>query len=168
MNFNRAQRNKGFSLVELLAVVLILAVLAAVAVPLYINTRKTSAARACKANIAAIASAEATYALRNGYYSIDLTGTTAYDPAKAKDSTAGTTLIGAPEGLSAPLTCPEDPTKGYTICKDATGTPATLADAKGKVFIHCANDAVHVADLGGSTLADWNRPMAAVPTENTP
>src|SRR6266700_7477333 len=66
VRFNGVRR--GFSLVELLAVVLILAVLAAVAVPLYLNTRKTSAARACKANINAVASAEAAYALRNGAY----------------------------------------------------------------------------------------------------
>ena len=72
MSFNRNRSSKGFSLVELLAVVLILAVLAAVAVPLYINTRKTSAARACKANIATIATAEAAYSVRNGQYSIDL------------------------------------------------------------------------------------------------
>jgi prepilin-type N-terminal cleavage/methylation domain-containing protein len=168
MKLNRTRANRGFSLVELLAVVLILAVLAAVAVPLYINTRKTSAARACKANIAAIAAAESTYALRNGYYSIDLTAATTYSAANAKNSAVGTTLVGAPEGLSNELTCPEDPTKKYTICNAPDGTPAGIGDAKGKVYIHCTNDAVHVADLGGSTLADWNRPMAAVPTENTP
>src|SRR5437763_430618 len=83
--------NRGFSLVELLAVVLILAVLAAVAVPLYLNTRKTSAARACKANINAIASAEAAYALRNGAY-----------------ADMATLAATGPESLSSTVKCPLD------------------------------------------------------------
>src|SRR5512142_566474 len=98
----------GFSLVELLAVVLILAVLAAVAVPLYINTRKTSAARACKANIATIAAAESAYAVRYGQYCGDL-ATTYTAPATAGALPTGG-LIGAPEGLSSVLHCPLDNT----------------------------------------------------------
>src|SRR5260221_12545246 len=88
---------RGFSLVELLAVVLILAVLAAVAVPLYINTRKSSAARACKANIATIAAAESAYSVRNGQYCIDLH--VAYFPG----SLPATGFVCPPEGLSYPL-----------------------------------------------------------------
>ncbi len=161
------RRTKGFSLVELLAVVLILAVLAAVAVPLYIGTRRTAAARACKANIGMIAAAESAYALRNGQYSIDLV-----NPYSAAALPA-TGLIGAPEGLSAVPKCPlTNATGSYTVCKDALGTAATSADVKGKVFIHCVNDATHLADMGGASasasLADWNRDMAAVPTDNLP
>lgn len=94
----------GFSLVELLAVVLILAVLAAVAVPLYINTRKSAAARACKGNLAAIAAAASAYALRNGQYPSAANVLAAYDATALPD----TGLIGAPEGLSSSMSCPLD------------------------------------------------------------
>lgn len=57
---------RGFSLIELLAVVLILSILAAVAAPLYMNSRKTSAARSCLLNLTEITAAESAYALRRG------------------------------------------------------------------------------------------------------
>jgi prepilin-type N-terminal cleavage/methylation domain-containing protein len=78
---NKGSR-RGFSLVELLAVVLILAVLAGVAIPLYINSRKSSAARACKANLASLGSMEAAFSTRNGQYTTVATaGSSAYDTA---------------------------------------------------------------------------------------
>src|SRR5947207_2054216 len=85
---NRTRR--GFSLVELLAVVLVLAVLAAVAVPLYTSQRKSAAGRACKANLTAMSAALAAYALRNNAY-----------PA------ALATLVGANEGLTELPKCPD-------------------------------------------------------------
>src|ERR1051325_5105028 len=119
VSFKGARR--GFSLVEVLAVVLLLSVLAAVAVPLYLNTRKTSAARACKANINAIASAESAYALRNGQY------------------VAMATLVSAsPEGLSGTVKCPLVPSTAssadYTITPSSGALPSTNA-----IVIACPN-----------------------------
>ena len=149
----RTGARKGFSLVELLAVVLILSVLAAVAVPLYMNTRKTSAARACKANIAAIASAEAAYALRNGVY------------------TNMTTLASAPEGLSGTVTCPlvtsTDATGIYTI-KDSNNATVTAAGTTLGITISCPHATDHQAVLTGSQTSDWQRTMAAIVTDSLP
>ena len=110
----RTQLNiRGFSLVELLAVVLILAVLASVAVPLYVNTRRASAARSCKANITAIAAAESTFVLRNGQFC--LTPMAQYN---AGNPTAGG-LVGDPEGLVSGINCPWD---GAAYLANATAT----------------------------------------------
>ena len=126
---------------ELLAVVLILAVLAAVAVPLYLSSRKTSAARACKANINAIASAESAYVVRNGAYA-DLP----------------TLSTNQPEGLSGvQIRCPLD-----------GGEYTGLTPGSGPITITCPNASEHQIALSGSSLAEWQHTMAAVAADVMP
>lgn len=55
----------GFTLVELLVVVLILAILTSVALPLYNNTIQDASQRAARANMQTIATAEQAYRLRS-------------------------------------------------------------------------------------------------------
>jgi len=156
VNVNRTGVRNGFSLVELLAVVLILAVLAAVAVPLYLNTRKTSAARACKANINAIASAEAAYALRNGKY-VDI----------------GTLVTASPEGLSSSVSCPlvasSDTSGVYQVTTGGVGgTAVTSAGTTLAVTIACQHATDHAGVLSGSQTTDWQRGMSAIGADNQP
>ena len=143
---------KGFSLVELLATILILAVLAAVAVPLYMNTHKTSAARACKGNIKDIAAIEAVYAFRHGSY-----------------ATIATLVGNSPEGLSGVAKCPLDGSV-YLLTDQAGGTGTAIITGSTSLFyITCTNATTHLTTLGtGSHLADWERPMPTVVSEDTP
>jgi type IV pilus assembly protein PilA len=145
MNRMKRYRNgaaRGFSLVELLAVVLVLAVLAGIAIPLYINTRKSSAARACMANIAAIAAAESTYAVRTG----------AYTPTMA-------TLVGAVEGFAETPHCPLDAagTASYTLAPSAAGA--------NDLVITCKNAANHALVM---TTGTWTKTLAAPAVDSGP
>jgi len=79
----------GFSLLEVLFTVLILSVLAAVAVPLYSNTKTDAETKTCKTNVVVLANAESKYKFDNGAY-----------------TTTGTNLIN--EGIAAVPTCPKD------------------------------------------------------------
>ena len=142
MQAYRKTAKRGFSLVELLAVVLVLAVLAAVAVPLYISQRKSAAGRACKANIAAIASAASAYALRHG----------AYPETGAANWSSG--LVGANEGLAKWPACP------------LGGNYTCTTNEDGSAQIACPNDASH-AGFGG-TAGDWTVTLAKPGADSLP
>lgn len=64
--------NRAFTLVELLVVVLILAILMAVALPLYLGAIRNSEVGASRANMQTIANANQSYRLKNGAYTTNI------------------------------------------------------------------------------------------------
>ncbi len=56
---------KGFTLVEIMIVVLIIGILLAIAVPNFVKARETSRARTCTGNLKQIDSAKEQYAMEN-------------------------------------------------------------------------------------------------------
>jgi prepilin-type N-terminal cleavage/methylation domain-containing protein len=63
---NRFKKNKGFTLVEIMIVVLIIGILLAIAVPNFIRARESSRTRTCIANLRQIEAAKEQWAMENG------------------------------------------------------------------------------------------------------
>ena len=142
VNKMRRHNVRGFSLVELLAVVLVLAVLSLVAIPLYTSQRKSAAARACKANLTAISSSLAGYALRNGRY-----------PTTAEGLVE---LVGKAEGLTSVPVCPLDKSAYTWSVSSGIGT------------LECPNKANTDHTNFGATTAELSRTLAAPAADQLP
>lgn len=63
---NRIRKQKGFTLVEIMIVVLIIGILMAIAVPNFINARTQSQSKTCVANLRQIESAKEQWAMETG------------------------------------------------------------------------------------------------------
>lgn len=86
------QNKKGFTLVEIMIVVVIIGLLAAMAIPAFQKVRQTSQEKAITNNLRQLASAADQYFLENGVTSVaqtDLVGTDKY--VKTLDAVAGET-----------------------------------------------------------------------------
>jgi prepilin-type N-terminal cleavage/methylation domain-containing protein len=66
---NRTNRSKGFTLVEIMIVVLIIGILLAIAVPNFITARTNSRTQTCIANLKQIDTAKQQFAMVNGLIS---------------------------------------------------------------------------------------------------
>lgn len=99
MNSSTFPRRKGFTLVEIMIVVLIIGILLAIAVPGFIQARQTSRKSACIHNLKSIENAKEQWAMDN--------------KKNNGDSAAFTDIVGATLYLKATPSCPASGT--YTV-----------------------------------------------------
>jgi type IV pilus assembly protein PilA len=83
LKFRKTQ--KGFTLVELLIVVVILGILAAVAIPRFLTTRDKAQTRTCQSNLAAINSATEEWLFIHGTATAPVIADIASDTARFPD-----------------------------------------------------------------------------------
>lgn len=107
MNGNSSHRSRGFTLVEIMIVILIIGVLMSIAVPSFIQARQSARRSSCLANMKQIETAKEQWAMDN---------------KKANgDTVAFTDLVGATLYMKNTPSCPEAGT--YSV--NAIGTVPT-------------------------------------------
>jgi prepilin-type N-terminal cleavage/methylation domain-containing protein len=102
-----SKRHTGFTLIELIAVIVVLAILAGVALPKYFDYSAQARASSCKGTLGAVRSG-----IANFYMNTGLTGPERY-PTYAEVNTLGTVM-------QEPL--PQNPYNNTVTVRDADGT----------------------------------------------
>ena len=129
MRINKTKK-AGFTLVEIMIVVAIIGLLAAIAIPNFVKARQNSQTNACINNLRQIDGAKQQYALEQGKTGAATVATTDIQPYLGRGSG------GSVATMDCPLVKPPASLSGYTlgdlntapVCKnyDATTHPAVL------------------------------------------
>jgi prepilin-type N-terminal cleavage/methylation domain-containing protein len=119
------RRHAGFTLVEIMIVVAIIALLAAIAVPGFLRARKRSQASKILNDLRMIDAAVDQYAIETNKKTGDIVGTADWTKYVKKDSilyNTGANLFGTAYGAQTVDTIPQVPAGDYGNLSDVAGT----------------------------------------------
>jgi prepilin-type N-terminal cleavage/methylation domain-containing protein len=122
---NAPSSRKGFTLVEIMIVVAIIALLAAMALPGFLRARKRSQASRILNDLRLIDSAIDQYAIENNKKSNDPVGTADWTSYVKKGSplyNTGKSIFGTSYGSQTVDQLPQVPSSDYNVLSDVAGT----------------------------------------------
>jgi prepilin-type N-terminal cleavage/methylation domain-containing protein len=125
MKTSAANSSKGFTLVEIMIVVAIIALLAAIAVPGFLRARKRSQASRILNDLRMIDSAVDQYAIETNRRSGDTVSVTDWTNYLKKGSllyNTGSSLLGTAYGPQTVDTLPQVPSADLAVLSDVAGT----------------------------------------------
>ena len=125
MKLKTLRRTAGFTLVEIMIVVAIIALLAAIAVPGFLRARKRSQASKIINDLRLIDAAVDQYAIENAKSSGATVGTADWTNYLKKDTnlySTGTDLLGDAYGTQTVDSLPKVPTSTFNALSDVTDT----------------------------------------------
>ena len=161
------RKQKGFSLIELLIVVAIILIIAAIAIPNLLRSRIAANEASAVGSMRTINTAEITYASTypSVGYSADLAslaGSSCASPTSSAACLIDATLAGATSGANSKsgyyFTFTASSSLGYTL----TGTPAKIGSTGVKQFYTDGTAVIHYNTGGGATVLQSCHPVRAV------
>src|SRR2546421_9601152 len=125
MNTSAAKSRKGFTLVEIMIVVAIIALLAAIAVPGFLRARKRSQASRILNDLRMIDAAVDQYAIETNRSTGNVVSTADWTNYLKKGSSlynSGSSLLGSAYGVQTVDTIPRVPSNDYNVLSDVAST----------------------------------------------